>query len=87
MEIEAVKTELLATLHLVEKSLARTLQTLLLGVSEIDQVAIVRQDVAGVDSRGGKLTTKRLDRRCGEGCRTPLALVFGEERKGRCTYG
>lgn len=78
VEVEAVEPKLLATLHFVQKGLARTLQTLLFGVSEVDQVAVVRQHVAGVDRRRRKLTTEGLDRRCREGCRPPLTLVLGE---------
>ena len=41
MEVQSVQSETLATLHLVQKRGARLLQTLTLGVSEVDEVTIV----------------------------------------------
>ena len=86
MKIQSVETERLATSHLAKEGLARLLQTLTLGVSEIDEVGVVRQNLL---CRVSALLTRRLEAVTllgSESRSEPLTLIFGKEREGGCSY-
>ena len=83
MEVEHRESQLLAALHLVQKRAPRFFQRLRLGLSQVDEVAVVRQDMVGGDAH---LLTVGLEGLYGLGCegrRYPLPLVLGEKGKRR----
>ena len=83
MEVQSVESQLFAAVHLVEKGCARLLECLALGMSEIDQVGVVGQDLCrGVASL---LTgaAEGFDLLGLQGGCDPLALVLGEQGEGR----
>jgi hypothetical protein len=86
VEIEAVETQKLATMHLLEERLSRLLEALLIGVSEVDKVAVVWQYLVwSITILLARLLESVNLSRCEGGC-CPLALVLGKEGKSRCPY-
>ena len=83
MEVESIKTQQLATVHLLEERLTRFVEALLVGVTEIDKVAIVWQNLRCGISRLGHKATERVDLRATEWGSKPLTLILGKESEGR----
>ena len=82
VKIEQRQPQLGAALQLIDKGIARFLQPGLFRVAQVDEVAVVGQDVFGSDARRLQV---RLERRDAFGCQWlghPLALILGKEGKG-----
>ena len=83
VEVQPVEPQLLAAAHLVEEGLARLLEPLALGMAQIDEVGVVGQNLRRGVAQFGAGSAERGYFCLGEGLGHPLALVFGEECKGR----
>ena len=86
MKIQAVESQTLATLHLVDERGARLLQPLRFGMAKVYKVAVVRQNLMWCKAifvaslaEGSHL----LVAECG-GC--PLTLILGKEGESRRPY-
>ena len=91
VEVQQLQPQLLAALHLVEKSLPALLQPLGLRVSQVDEVAVVRQDMFGGKTILRAVLAKLLYTLLRQGCRLPLPLILGKESEslrsdGVCIY-
>ena len=78
MEIQVFQTQLHAARHLVQKRLARPLPFFHVRIAQIDQIAVVRQDLICCEP---VVLTILFERHDGFGCqrrRFPLPLVFRE---------
>ncbi len=78
VEVEAVESQRLAALHLVEERCPRLFEGFALGVAEVDQVAVVRQYLPGGVPLLGACLAECLDLCRGKGGSVPLPLVFGK---------
>jgi len=83
VKIEPVEAELFAALHFVEKGGARFFEAFGFGMAEVNQIAIVRENLVW-RKNAVAICLKRGDGFVGERGRFPLPLIFGEERKGGC---
>lgn len=82
MEIEQRQSELLAAAQFIDKGIARFFQRLLNRVAEVNQVAVVRQDLSGTKAvffAGGFEFSNCFVAERGS---SPLPLVFGKQREG-----
>ena len=88
MEVQQRQPQLFAALHFIQKRLAGFFQRFFNRVTEVDQVAVVGEDLAGpvaVFLTGGFEIINHLS---GERCGAPLALIFGEQgESGRLNFG
>ena len=87
MEIQPVEPQLLATLHFVQKGGTRFLQPLRFGMPQIDQVAVVRQDMRRLVAKLLATGFEQLDAFRRQRRRTPLPLVAGEKGECLCADG
>ena len=82
MEIQQGQPQLLAAAHFIDKGIAGFFQRLFYRVAEVNQVAIVGQDLPGGEAifftGGFELRNGVIAQRGG----SPLALVLGEQREG-----
>ena len=82
MEVQQRQPQLLATAQLINKCVARFFQRLGHRVTQVNQVAVVRQDLTGCEvvffAGGFEFVDGFWTQRRGP----PLALVFGKQRKG-----
>jgi hypothetical protein len=82
VEIEPVEAEQLAALHFIEECFARFVEAFLFRVPEIDQVAVVRQDLEWLKTKLLAISTKKADVGFCQRRGLPLALIFGKQGKG-----
>lgn len=82
MEIQQPQPQLLAALHLIQESSARLCQRLRFRMSQVDQIAVVRQHMLERDTDLLAVGLKRLDTGFSQRFGVPTALVFGEQGKG-----
>ena len=82
MEIEQRQAELPAALHLVDEGGARLVERRRVGMTQIDQIAVVRQDLRRCDAATLAAAAKRTDLGLGQRLGLPLPLVLGEEGEG-----
>ncbi len=86
MEIQQLQPQLLATLHLIQKSGTRLLQSLLLGTAQVNQITVVRKDVVRRISVSLAPLAKQADAPLRERRGHPLPLILGKQGKRRCPY-
>ena len=85
VEVEACEPQSLATLHLADERVARLFEPFLLGMTEVDEVAIVRKDVVGGKCILLAGSLEGINALGSESRSQPLALVLGKEGKSLCT--
>ncbi|MPM71501.1 hypothetical protein SDC9_118466 [bioreactor metagenome] len=82
MKIELDQAELFTTLHFVDERRDRAPVFDRIGLAEIDEVAVVRQNMGRSEAMGGAIFPECGDLLRGQGRRAPLTLVFGEHGEG-----
>ncbi len=87
MEIEPVKAQLPATLHLVEEGGAGLAQPLVFGMPEIDQVTVVGKNAVGNETQFFAILLEEGDALLRKGRGDPLALVFRKDGESVRAYG
>ena len=87
MEIEPVESQFFAAVHLVEESLARLGQTLGFGVTQVDQIGVVGQNLGRSVAELFAGPAEIVDLTGRERPGRPLALVLGEEGEARGADG
>ena len=79
MEVQPVEAQQFAPLHLVEECRARFFERFLLGMSEVDQVRVVGQNLCGRVAVAFARLAEGVDLARGERFGDPLPLVLGEK--------
>ena len=82
MEVEVLESQLLATLHLVDKSGSGFCEPGCFGMPEIDEVAVVGKDLIRCVTCGSAVLFKTADGSFRQRFGLPLTLVFGKKGKG-----
>lgn len=85
MKVQQLQSQLFAALHLVQKGCTAFGQPLLLGMSQIDEVAVVWQDVACIQFVLLAVLLEEANAAFSQRFRHPLTLVLGEQGKSVCT--
>ena len=83
MEVQPVEAQQFAPLHLVEERRARFFERFLLGMSEVDQVRVVGQNLCGRVAVAFARLAEGVDLARGERFGDPLPLVLGEKGEAR----
>ena len=86
MEVQAVKSQLLASLHLIQKRSPRLLQPFLFRMSQIDKIAVVRQYRAGGITQLFAPFLEQFYAFLAQRGGLPLPLVLCKQSKGLCSY-
>jgi len=85
VKVEPIEPELLASLQLVDKGTDRDLSLFRVGVPQVDQIGVVRENLSGGKTefiaRLAKLVNLALRQRRS----SPLPLVLGKKSKGSCS--
>ncbi|MNP36142.1 hypothetical protein D3C76_1295080 [compost metagenome] len=82
MEVEVAEAKLLAALELVQKRIPGLGQGIGVRMTQIDEVAVVGQDLLGAKARLVAGLFEGANAGLGERRRLPLALVLGEQGEG-----
>ena len=81
MEIKTVEAEGLAAAHFVDEGRPGLLEPFALGMPQVDQVTVVRQDAPGHVTPGPAILSESRDLGRRQGRCAPLTLVFGKRAK------
>lgn len=76
MEIKTIEAEGLAAAHFVDEGRPGLLEPFALGMSQVDQVTVVRQDAPGRVTPGPAILSESRDLGRRQGRCAPLTLVF-----------
>ena len=79
VEVQTVEPEEFAAFHFVDEGLARLFQPFRIGMSEVDQVGVVGQDLCGGVAAFVAGAAEGVDFGGRQGFGHPLSLVLGEE--------
>ena len=79
MEIKTIEAEGLAAAHFVDEGRPGLLEPFALGMSQVDQVTVVRQDAPGRVTPGPAILSESRDLGRRQGRCAPLTLVFGKK--------
>ena len=87
VEVEHGQPQLFATAHLVKKSISRHVELLLVGSSEIDEIAVVGEDAVGCVSKLLTVGLEPLGFRLRDGRRFPTRRIACKQGKRLRSYG